>query len=335
MSDETAETGAPAPPFIFPENPQDAKLELTITVQEIQGEGLLLSATATPGGETWEHQAVEEVFRNARTAPQPGTYQFETSPDSTYFVSGPEEVTAAEGRDLAFFLAPVMSQRREQFVKAIETFPTAEGIRAVARDVVGILTAGSFDRSMLLDSTPVVDARKVEVKGVDCIHCGFGHAGIVDVLTGILSGRRPEGMKLEVIDRDGAPVVQVGYLSHNNDFAVALNIELARRLKVAIETVVLEVMTEALVSAEANRRMNERTASSILATYAIDPAVITARVDALENEARAQLAGSQPVDPEAMPDGDAPEDSDDAPDDEFDDDSPEPDALAESVPQPA
>lgn len=305
MSDETPDNGAPSA-FVFPVSPQDVVLRLAILVEEVQGEGLLLSATLSPGGETWEPQAVEEVFRSARTAPQPGTYIFEANDSGVGFVSGPEEISASEGRDMVFFLAPVMSQRRDQLVKALEAFPTSEVIDEAARRIVSIINIGSLEHSPF-DVTPVVDARTVKVKGV-CAHCGFGIGHVIDLVISSAFGTEATiddgvtilgNLKFAIREQDGQPVVQVGYLGCSTGFAAFLNGILADRVHASVQAVALEVMTQILVKTELGRRQFGRVVNSMLATYDLDPGIIASRVDAIEAEARARLAPP----PEADGDG--------------------------------
>lgn len=279
-------------PFVLPQRPEDAVVRLTILVESGEGDSLTLAASLTPGSRIWDHEQVERIFRDARTIPVVGSYVLVTSQSGTVVTSAPEGVDAADRRALVFVLGRDLEDVRLTLVQTLRAFPPAKIIADVAREVVSKVSLSSLGRNMLLDATPVVDARSVAVEGVECIHCGFGLEGLFAAASEAIRGRRSEErtIKLGLVERDSTPVVLVGYLGHDNQFAAELNTELALRLKLAVETVTEEVMTEVLVKAEYTRRMAERTIDAVLETYGIDPDIIAAEVDAIEADARAEFA---------------------------------------------
>ena len=278
--------------FTFPQNPEDAIVRLTILVKPCEGDSLRLSASLSPGSRIWDHEQVERVFREARNIPIEGSYVLETSQSGTTVVSAPEGVDAAGRSALILVTHSRLEDIRQILVDALRALPSAEIIDEAAREVVPQINRSSLEHSMLFDSTPVVDAREVVVEGVDCVHCGLGFQGMLHTIREVFSGRCPEGMKLAIEDRDGQPVVLIGYLGHGNEFASVLNKELARRLKAAIEAVAVDVITQMLIRLEMARRQASA-AIILLRAYRIDPEVISLRVDALEAEARKPIENEE------------------------------------------
>ena len=309
----------PRPLFVFPARPQDAKLLLVIDVAAAAGEGdsFVFDGDTVPGYDPrrrdWQVHHLAEIFRSSSVVPRIGRYVVEQSESGTLVLEAPEGTSEHDRRALVWHCQSVMPGPTIALVNALRAFPTTEVIADAAREVVAQINSGSFKNSMLLDTTPVVDAREVVVEGVACIHCGFGSEVLLDAIAKrVLSGRlRSEetGMKTAIEYSDGQPVVLVGYLGHGNEFASILNKELALRLKAAIEAVALEVATQTLVKMETLARQATMAISAIQATYHIDPAVITSRADALEAEAHAKFA--PPVDEEEPNGGDSDDEVDD------------------------
>ncbi|MEK7619817.1 MAG: hypothetical protein AAB413_01095 [Patescibacteria group bacterium] len=294
MPTETTDNGAKSV-FVFPSRPEDAVVHLVINVRGMQGDGLLLSASTIPGSQTWEHDEVEQIFRDSRTVPIKGVYVLETNNDGTNFVITPEGVDQDDRRALVWTLSKRLDRFLIDLIKALRAFPSAEVIDQAAREGVARINMGSLERDPM-GTTPVVDARNVVVEGVKCVHCGFGIESALGQFPGRLlliaaiddDSTTVGNLKFIVRERDGQPVVLVGYLGDKNAFAAFLNGELAQRVRAAIQAVAVEVVTEILVRAENGRRQFERMVDSVQATYGIDPEVVVQRVNELEAEARAQ-----------------------------------------------
>lgn len=281
------QAGAPSA-FTFPERPQDAIVQFTILVEAGEGDTLKLSATLMPGSQTWGQQVVEGIFRSARTVPVEGTYVLQTGPEDT-IVTAPEGVDQNDRRALVFVLMDDLRMYQRHLIEALDSFPPDEVINQAAREVVAHISMGSIESSPL-GAGPVINACTVPVEGVKCAQCGFGLGGLLNSIAELMADQHSAVIKLDVVERDERPVVMVGYLDHNNFFALVLNAELAVRLKTAIEAVAVEVMTQLAVKAESMRRMCEKILDRVGVTYGIDRTNITQRVDSMEAEARVEMA---------------------------------------------
>lgn len=275
--------------FVFPARPEDAIVRLTITVEPGDGDTLTVSALVTPGCQAWRSKT---ILRDAGLVPLVGNYVLEVSANDTRLVSHPG-LTDEDKLCLVLTLQSEMRQGYHQLVQGLRAFPPIEVIEQAARRIVGGIHAGSLGRSAMR-SIPVVDARTVEVAGVNCVVCDFmRYEDVFSLAVSVILAAEASGdagvdqvdhLQFTIREDNGVPVVLVGYLDHENGFAAFLNGVLADRIRAAVQAVAVEVATKFLVNSELRRRLLERFDNSILATYQVATALIASHVDALEAE---------------------------------------------------
>lgn len=295
MSTDSQQTA----PFVLPPNPQDAQITLTITVEEVPGEGLLMSAVLDPGGRLLDHDTVKQLFDEATSDLVAGEYVFEASNRGELLIKSPSAVSQDDGTKLVLRILRHLMIWRGQLVSALESFPSAQTIDAIARDVVGLLTIASLKRLAFTDE-PVADARETQVVGVGCASCGFGLAfGIQNFLHALLGAEYPsrnedvrelEGVRF-LVEQEDEPVVKIGYLHQENTFAPCLNDKLAQRVHDAIAQVADEIVLEIAARNEVHRRLCAGSGLSLHRTYGFDSERLSRRVLELEAEAREAFAG--------------------------------------------
>lgn len=374
--DETTRT------FVLPQDWRNA--EVVFTIEVTAGQGDTLEYELRNDIEEFSfRENVEDYFLKAGFTPNLGKYVFRLTYDGLFLDEVPEGTTAHQRRSLVMWLKTVTALQNyfNGYIRDLRAFPSDETINAIARDVVLDLVTAQFGASAVRD-IDVVDPRTVRVQGV-CSTCGFGFAGRMaqlarDVINDI--GRETgnpipvdmnvlvpggpseiDGVRYMVTkNRDGDPIILIGYLEHNNSrFDGLLNNELAQKVTLAIPAVLMDVVTEVTAKLMIQARLVNYMLDGVYETFEVDEVALEAKVVEIDAKLRKDMGihdepedtfendldpiGDEPVDEDALSassvDGTDETDtgtSTDEPesDDEDADDEPEPDDNGAEEPEP-
>jgi len=115
-------------------------------------------------------------------------------------------------------------------------------------------------------------------------------------------------------DRDGSPILLIGYLEHESRFADLLNNELAQKVTLAITVVLMDVVTEVMAKLVIQQRAIDNMIDSLNGAFEIDRLTLQAKMSELDAQLREEMGTyDEPEatdEPEASLDADEPVDED-------------------------